>query len=114
MLKILPGTGRGTVRSTVEGAPRPLDNPLNDRIHVFQNFGRRNAKDPDAALAKALVAYLIPTDARLVVMGAAVDLDAEFHLAAVEIEDIMIEPMLAAEFQPAGTAPQQLPQKHFG
>jgi hypothetical protein len=114
MLEILPGTGRGTVRSTVEGAPRPLDNPLNDRIHVFQNLGRGNAKNAYAALAKTLVANLITFDAHFVVVGAAVDLDAEPHFAAVEINDVSIEPMLAPELQSAGTSSKPLPQKHFG
>ena len=48
------------------------------------------------------------------VVDYAIDFDAELRLGAIEVDHVVFDRMLAAEFDASGAAPDFAPQQHFG
>ena len=99
---ILPGTGRGTVRRTVEGLALS-QNVGHDRPKVGQDFSSRNAHRPITLSHKPLVASFIVDRVRSTTMCLTVNLDRQLGLEARKIQDVGPCRMLTSKSEAAGS-----------
>ena len=109
LLLSLPGTGRGTVRRTVEGALRPRNNCVGSANCIRKDALGRDPDHPEPVildkLKSALVVFRLPTH----VVDNAFDFDHQFVLQAAEIDDVGANRMLATPFEAARTLAELLP-----
>ncbi len=113
---ILPGTGRGTVRRTVEGAARlaDTDDLFDRRANVPKHVSRRNPQRQNAFVCKPRISNSIPLRPVTHVVGDAVDFDRQPRTGTVEIEHIGTGRMLSPKLPAAGTITQRSPQQDLG
>jgi hypothetical protein len=79
---LLPGTGRGTVRRTVEGAQPPAlaHDSANDTLQIAKYLACRNAKHRKAKPLQIVISPAIPLLRRWAIMSIAVDFDPKPYL----------------------------------
>ena len=116
MLLFLPGTGRGTVRRTVEGNARRagLHDVLDDGVHVGEYLPRRNTQRSDVAGRQPCIALDISRRSIADIVTLAINFDGQTTLGAEEIEHIGTGRMLPSKFEATGPRSQHPPQYSFG
>lgn len=115
-LNFLPGTGRGTVRRTVEGLPPCADMPhlFHRRRNIIKRAPRGYTNDLDALCGQPCVAIRIAVRPVAHIVRDAVDLNRHASLGTEEVEHITSSRMVAAKLESARTCPQRAPQQAFG
>jgi hypothetical protein len=112
---ILPGTGRGTAgrRSVVEGVRGEHDGRC-DTIRIRKDVRSRQSDHGVSMLLQIALSNLVARRAITHVVGYAINLHDQAGGRIVEIDDVMPDPMLPAEFQAGVTRSQPLPHQNLG
>ena len=112
----LPGTGRGTVRRTVEGNARGtgLHDVLDGGIQILKHFDSRDSQYYDITRRQPFVADHIPLGPVAEIMGFSIDFDRQPRFGAKEVENIRPSRMLSPKLESSGSRPQFAPQQAFG
>ena len=107
----LPGTGRGTVRRTVEGPPLPArgDDGCDHSVQVAQDLGGGNTQGKEAELRKMLIPAGVTLWAIAACMPFSVHFNREPRLEAGEIEPVGRLRMLAAKLEAGRPLAKRLP-----
>jgi len=93
---------------------RLRDDPRHDGIEVIQHIASGDAQSRNLRRGEPRIARGIMALPGAVVMPAAIDLDGQTGIHAIEIENIGAAWMLATKFQSARSLPQRLPDQYFG
>jgi len=83
-------------------------------IQIAKNIARRNSKRRKPTLLHLPVALAVMCNLMWRVVKRSIDFDCEALAQAGEIEAILTDRVLTAEFEPAGTRPERLPQADLG
>ena len=99
----------------VEGARRPRDDSVRNRVCIVEHAARRDPQNPEPVFFQIMIPQRIARPAVAHFMGNAVDLDRQPSGKTAEIDDVILTDwMLLAEFQAAWAGAQALPQEAFG
>ena len=96
------------MRSMVEGARRPRDDPFGDCVRVAHHLCSAHAKDRQSPPLKEKVASFIAEDS-CSVMRISINLDDETGLTAEKIHDIGLHRVLAPELETGRPRAKYLP-----
>src|SRR5688572_26861276 len=112
-LQVLPGTGRGTARSAVEGLA-VSQNMGEHSLDIAKNLNRRDPQSSEPLFHQPLISRFISRGPRGTVMCPTIHLDGQSRLHAREVENIRACPVLPAESEAARLMSKHLPQQNFG
>ena len=115
-ISFLPGTGRGTVRRTVEGHARRAD--IGDILHhstdIHKHVPRWNTHHFYSLPSQPRVTRAIPFWAIACVVRETVHLNRDANFGTKEVEHIGTCRMLSSKLEAAGSLAQFAPQQAFG
>ena len=114
-LKLLPGTGRGTVRRTVEGNARRrgLNDVFNDGALIPKYISGRYAQHDEIVRCQPVIAIDIPLGPIAEAMAFAIDLHHQPNLGTEKVEHKRTSRMLPPELEASWSSPQSAPQQAF-
>ena len=115
-ISFLPGTGRGTVRRTVEGHARRtgLNDVANHSGYVLEHMTGRNPHHLHSLASKPRVSRSIAFGTIASVMRKSIEFDRNANLGAKEIQHVATCGMLSPKFEATGSLAQFAPQQAFG
>ena len=114
-LKFLPGTGRGTVRRTVEGTARhgAVNYVFDHSSFIPKHISGRDPQHRDILAGQPIIPFDVSLRPITETVALPIDLDREPRLSAEEIEHIRTSGMLTPEPEPTRPRAQQTPQQAF-